>query len=150
MPTEKNTVGLGTTEAERVVRDSLNAVGPTADSFWSSFDRFFDHQTVWENVGVSRTVGREEAVRFAQNIPVQFDHMRIADLTLSADGNRVYAERLDHFCQRDGSIIITIAALGYFEVRDGKIAFWRDYFDTAGFAAAVSAQRSVEEPRPEV
>ena len=91
-------------------------------------------------MGVSRTVGRDEAIAFARAFPVPFEHMRIEDLTLSADGNRVYAERLDHFCQRDGTVVLTIRALGFFEIDGRKIAFWRDYFDTAGFAAAIGGQ----------
>ena len=125
------------TNAIAVVQDYLSAVGPTAESFWRSFDTFFDENTVWENVGVSRTVGRDEAIGFARAFPVPFDHMRIEDLTLGAVGSRVYAERLDHFCQRDGTIVLTIRALGFFEIRGRRIQFWRDYFDTAGFAAAV-------------
>lgn len=126
-----------TADAIAVVREYLNSVGPTAEDFWSSFDAFFDEETVWENVGVSRTVGRDEAVSFARAFPVSFDHMRIDDLVLSGSGNRVYAERLDHFCTGEGAIVLTVRALGVFEIKGRKIAFWRDYFDTAGFAAAV-------------
>ncbi|MGO8142371.1 limonene-1,2-epoxide hydrolase family protein [Rhizobium leguminosarum] len=54
---------------------------------------------------------------------------------VSATG--VYAERLDHFCAHDGTIVLTVRALGVLEIEGGKIVRWRDYFDTAGFAAAV-------------
>ncbi|MBY2926125.1 hypothetical protein HF265_29025 [Rhizobium leguminosarum] len=50
------------------------------------------------------------------------------------------SERLDHFCRPDGSIILTVRALGVLEIEGKKIARWRDYFDTAGFAAALGAQ----------
>ncbi|MNJ00780.1 Limonene-1,2-epoxide hydrolase catalytic domain [compost metagenome] len=66
--------------------------------------------------------------------------MRIEDLTLRGAGNRVYAERLDHFCSHDGTVLLTIRALGVLEIKDRKIVYWRDYFDTAGFIAAISAQ----------
>lgn len=137
MSTDATRAEFETQQALDVVQNYLNSVGPTSQDFWRSFDTFFDDETIWENVRVSRTVGREEAVSFAKGFPVAFDHMRIEDLVLSASGSRVYAERLDHFCKPDGSIVLTIRALGYFEVRGRKIAFWRDYFDTAGFAATV-------------
>jgi limonene-1,2-epoxide hydrolase len=140
MSTNANHDPEDTTHAIAVVQEYLNAVGPTSEDFWRSFDTYFDDETVWENVGVSRTRGREEAVSFARAFPVEFDHMRIEDLVLSAAGNRVYAERLDHFCRRDGSIVLTIRALGFFTINGRKISFWRDYFDTAGFAAAVRTQ----------
>src|SRR5687768_6503912 len=105
-----------------VVKEYLNAVGPTSDDFWRTFDTYFDEETIWENVGVARTVGREQAIGIAQSFPVKFDHMRIEDLILSGVGNRVYAERLDHFCTRDGTIVLTVRALGVFEIKGRKIA----------------------------
>jgi len=126
-----------TVQALAVVQEYFNAVGPTSEDFWRSFDTFFDEATIWENVGVSRTVGRDEAVDFARAFPVNFDHLRIEYLILADAGNRVYAERLDHFCTRNGAIVLTVRALGVFEIKGRKIAHWRDYFDTAGFTAAV-------------
>jgi limonene-1,2-epoxide hydrolase len=76
----------------------------------------------------------------ARAFPVRFHHMRIDDLVLSGAGNRVHAERLDHFCARDGTILLTVRALGVLEIEGSRIVRWRDYFDTAGFAAAVKAQ----------
>jgi limonene-1,2-epoxide hydrolase len=124
-------------QAIAVVQEYLNSVGPTSDDFWRSFDTFFDETTIWENVGASRTVGRDEVVAFARAFPVTFDHIRIEDLHLAGAGNRVYAERLDHFCTRDGTIVQTIRALGVFEIKGRIIVRWRDYFDTAGFAATI-------------
>jgi len=126
-----------TTRAVALVDEYFKAVGPTAEAFWRSFDTYFDDATIWENVGLSRTVGRDEALKFAHAFPVEFDHMRIADLVLSGTGNRVHAERLDHFCTRDGTIVLTVRALGVLEIKGRKIAHWRDFFDTAGLLAAV-------------
>ncbi|MBM3673869.1 MAG: limonene-1,2-epoxide hydrolase [Actinobacteria bacterium] len=44
-----------------------------------------------------------------------------------AAGNVVINERTDRFC-RDGKWA-DLPVAGIFEVRDGKIALWRDYFD---------------------
>lgn len=129
-----------TAQAVALVDEFLNATVATPEGFWSSFGTYFDETTIWENVGVARTVGPDEAAKFARAFPVTFDHMRIADLVLSGAGNRVYAERLDHFCTRDDRIILTVRALGVFEVKGRKIVHWRDYFDTAGFAAAIGKQ----------
>jgi uncharacterized protein YbjT (DUF2867 family)/limonene-1,2-epoxide hydrolase len=129
-----------TARALALVREYFASVGPTAEQFWRSFDTYFDEATVWENVGLSRTVGRDEAVRFARAFPVSFDHMRIEDLVLSGAGNRIHAERLDHFCTRGGTIVLTVRALGVFEIKGRKIAHWRDFFDTAGLLGAVGKQ----------
>jgi limonene-1,2-epoxide hydrolase len=131
----------GTESAEvALVREFFDATVATPEGFWNSFAKYFNGETIWENVGVAQTVGPNEAEAFAKAFPVQFDHMRIDDLVLSGDGNRVYAERVDHFCRPDGSIIVTVRALGVLEIEGGKIARWRDYFDTAGFLAAVGQQ----------
>jgi len=49
-------------------------------------------------------------------------------------GDVVMNERVDRFWLGDGSLI-EIRVAGLFEVRDGKVAVWRDYFDLAAFNA---------------
>lgn len=44
-------------------------------------------------------------------------------------GDVVMNERVDHF--KVGDKTIAIPVMGVFELRDGKIAAWRDYFDLA-------------------
>lgn len=129
-----------TAQAVALVEEFFNATVATPEGFWSSFDTYFDDATTWENVGVAKTVGSVEAANFAKAFPVKFDHMRIEDLVLSGAGNRVYAERLDHFCASDGTVILTVRALGVLEIKGRKIVNWRDYFDTAGFVAAIGKQ----------
>ncbi|MGO6985257.1 limonene-1,2-epoxide hydrolase family protein [Rhizobium leguminosarum] len=130
----------GTSQPVQLVKEFFDATVATPGGFWNSFDAYFTEATVWENVGVATTVGPVEARNFARAFPVKFDHLRVEDLVLSGAGDRVYAERLDHFCRPDGSIILTVRALGVLEIEGKKIARWRDYFDTAGFAAALGAQ----------
>jgi len=46
-------------------------------------------------------------------------------------GNVVMNERVDHFVMGPKKIDLPVA--GVFEIRNGKIAAWRDYFDLATF-----------------
>lgn len=46
-------------------------------------------------------------------------------------GNVVFNERIDEFDLPTGNISIPVT--GVFEIRDGKIALWRDYFDLQTF-----------------
>jgi limonene-1,2-epoxide hydrolase len=55
---------------------------------------------------------------------VEFELLRIA-----ASENIVFTERLDRFEQGGRRIELPVA--GVFELRDGRIAAWRDYFDLA-------------------
>jgi limonene-1,2-epoxide hydrolase len=41
-------------------------------------------------------------------------------------------ERVDHFVGDQQTIVLPV--VGVFEVHDGKITAWRDYFDSAGLA----------------
>ena len=97
---------------------------------------WFAADTIWENVGMSRTSGPEEAlafmVAFGQGKPVT---MRVDVLSIAAVGDKVLTERIDHVLGEDGSPAMSIRLMGIFEVIGGKIAAWRDYFDTAGFGA---------------
>lgn len=51
--------------------------------------------------------------------------------TESADGTTVWNERVDRF--EIGGRWIEIPVAGVWEVRDGHIALWRDYFDLGTF-----------------
>ena len=48
---------------------------------------------------------------------------------VAAAGDLVFTERVDRFEMGDKSVALPVA--GVFEVSDGKIAAWRDYFDMA-------------------
>jgi len=52
-------------------------------------------------------------------------------LNIAGNGNVVLTERIDHFHRAAG--VIDLPVMGTFEVRDGKIAAWRDYFDLQQF-----------------
>src|SRR5439155_547511 len=63
-------------------------------------------------------------------------------LAIASEGNRVLTERIDHLLDSEGGTVQSFALMGIFEVSDGKIIAWRDYFDTAGFGRATGAATS--------
>lgn len=122
-----------------VVEQYFAALGPTRTDFWSSFDRFFDERTIWENVGLARTIGREEAIAFAKQFPVAFDYMTADILYIAAVGDTVLTERIDYMHDGAGTVVATVRVAGSFQIENGVIREWRDYYDTAGFASALAA-----------
>jgi len=52
---------------------------------------------------------------------------------IAADNDVVMTERVDHF--QVGNNRISVPCMGIFELRDGKIAAWRDYWDLKQFEA---------------
>lgn len=56
---------------------------------------------------------------------------------IAANGAVVLTERTDRFVLAGKPIVIRV--MGVFEIREGKIAVWRDYFDLAQFAGQMPA-----------
>ncbi len=54
----------------------------------------------------------------------------------------VLTERIDTFTV--GDVVAPLPVMGTFEVRDGKISAWRDYFDLGQITAMLSG--AVDEP----
>jgi limonene-1,2-epoxide hydrolase len=102
---------------------------------------YFTPDGVWENVGLSKTTGPDEAMGVLSGFGESPETlaMRIDTLALAAVGDKVLTERIDHVLDAEGRPTMTFPVMGTFEVKDGKIAAWRDYFDTAGFAAGAGA-----------
>jgi limonene-1,2-epoxide hydrolase len=97
---------------------------------------YFTADCRYENVGMSLTHGPAEAAAFFEGFAAQtgFASLGIDVLAISAHGNTVLTERVDHLRRADGSLIISLRLMGVFEVTpEGRISAWRDYFDTAAF-----------------
>lgn len=123
--------------AETVVRDFFAAWQPSPGGFATVIDRFFDDQTVWENVGIGTTIGKEQAIGFSTGFPIPLAYITAEDITIASAGDTVFAERVDHFHDDTGDVFLSVRLNGVFVIKNGKIAQWRDYFDTAGFAAEI-------------
>lgn len=101
---------------------------------------YFTPQTRYLNVGMSDTTGVEEALAFIGGFEMTTGavSMRADMLTFAESGNTVLTERVDHLCDHQGEIVMSIPLMGAFDVAGDKIIGWRDYFDTAGLAGAAA------------
>ena len=106
---------------------------PTLADMLASMERRFTDQTVWENVGISKTTGFAEAKAFmdgfAQMYPIESGEVIVHHV--ASAGNVVLTERTDNFHDKDGKLLVSIKLMGVFEMDGDKIVSWRDYFDTA-------------------
>jgi limonene-1,2-epoxide hydrolase len=106
---------------------------PTLGDMLASMERRFTDRTVWENVGISKTIGFTEAKAFmdgfAQMYPIESGEVIVHHI--AANGNVVLTERTDNFHDKDGNLLVSIKLMGTFEMDGEKIVAWRDYFDTA-------------------
>ncbi|MEJ5978343.1 limonene-1,2-epoxide hydrolase family protein [Novosphingobium sp. PS1R-30] len=101
----------------------------------------FTATTVWENVGLARTTGIDEAIALNHQLMDSFGltTIKVDNLAVATTGSKVLTERIDHMVAADGTVLFSAPVMGIFEIEGGRIAAWRDYFDSAG-AAALMAQ----------
>lgn len=120
-------------EASETVLRFFNAWDPPGSPD-AAVREFFMPDTVWENVGMAKTTGVDEAVALNAELTRQFGMatIRFEMLAMAETGNSVLTERIDHIVDAGGKVAASFAVAGILEVRDGRIAAWRDYFDTAG------------------
>lgn len=116
-------------QAESCVRAFLEA--------WSRKDleeimSFMAPEAVYHNVPVEPLRGEKAIRQIFQSFVDNFDTAELEVINLVSDGSTVMAERIDRF--RLGEKSCDLPVTGVFEVRDGKIVAFRDYFDLATFA----------------
>lgn len=111
----------------------INEWAKSSEALHASHHTYFTPTTVWENVGVITTVGIDEAIAFINEFEKKtgFATIRVDILNIAADGDKVLTERVDHFVNADGATFASVRIMGIFELENGKVARWRDYFDTA-------------------
>ena len=94
----------------------------------------------YDNVPIGKVVGAEQVVGILQPFVARYDevdwvvHRQVAQGTLSQ--GTVLNERTDRF--RAGDHWVELPVAGVFEVRDGLITLWRDYFDLASLQRATA------------
>ena len=106
---------------------------------------FFTDDAVYHNIPFAPIIGKEaiekNIVSFIRPgkaaapgvVPVESIDFRI--INIAANGPVVMTERVDVFKLPNKSFELPV--MGTFEVRDGKIKAWRDYFDVNQFTSRV-------------
>lgn len=87
---------------------------------------------IYENVPMSALKGHDEIRGMLAPFLEGAKKVAWEVLHQVEQGDEVMNERVDRFTMADGKEI-AIRVAGVFEVRDGKVAVWRDYFDLAEF-----------------
>ena len=109
---------------------------------WNANDipRVVDHlhpQVHYHNMPMAPVDGRE-AVRAYLNSVGRFDWVDWKLLALAEDGPRVLTERVDDFSVN--GVVVSLPIMGIFEVEDGLIRAWRDYFDLGTYLRQLPAK----------
>ncbi len=107
---------------------------------WNRIDfdavaEFFSEDVVYHNIPMEPVVGKAAARAFIDNM--QADRIDWVTYHIAAAGPVVLTERLDQFDLANGKKI-SIPVMGTFEIENGKIKAWRDYFDLNTYVSQMS------------
>ncbi|MCC6786631.1 MAG: nuclear transport factor 2 family protein [Hyphomonadaceae bacterium] len=108
---------------------------------WSRLDveellSYFAADGVYHNMPIGPIAGHERLRPFIQNFLKGWTATTWDIRAILASGDLVMVERLDR--TRVGNKPVDLPCCGVFEMKDGKIQVWRDYFDMATYTRALS------------
>lgn len=120
-------------DPEAIVREFCEA--------WSRLDldelmAYFTDDAVYHNMPGPPATGRAAVRATIARFLGGWNATEWEVLNTASSGNVVFAERVDR--TDAGGKHVDLPVVGVFELRDGKIAAWRDYFDLATYAKAMS------------
>jgi limonene-1,2-epoxide hydrolase len=129
----------GPPKAEDVVLDFMAAfiaAWPTGDA--TTLSRFFSENAEYCNGPFDPVHGRQAIVADFARMMSLGGEVEAEIRHLLTDGAIVMTERVDYV--RSGGTTAGLKIAGVFEVHDGVITAWRDYFDPTQFGLEPSAQ----------
>jgi len=118
---------------EKIIREFIQA--------WSRLDAkelasYFTDDGVYHNMPTGPVGGRENVEKMIAGFISTWTETEWDILHLVSDGDVVIAERLDR--TRAGDKAVDLPCTGVFEMDNGKIRVWRDYFDLGTYAKGMS------------
>lgn len=116
-----------------VVKEFI-AAWPAGDA--KKLASFFSEDAVYHNIPIEPVKGREAIEATFSGFMGMAETIRFDVLHQVADGPVVMTERVDHFIS--AARTISLPVMGVFEVHDGAITAWRDYFDMSQFTSQMA------------
>ncbi|TWS25756.1 limonene-1,2-epoxide hydrolase [Tsukamurella sputi] len=116
---------------DTVVRDEqatvLTFLADMADGRAEEAVAAFDENVVYTNVGLPTLRGKRRAGSVIRLLARPGLGFGVEVTSIASDGALVLTERIDEL--RVGPLHVRFWVCGRFDVRDGRIVLWRDYFD---------------------
>lgn len=118
---------------ETVIRGFIQA--------WSRLDPvelagYFTDDGIYHNMPIEPVQGREKIEDFIRGFLSSWTETDWDIVNIIAEGDLVVAERVDRTKTQEKSV--ELPCVGVFELKDGKIKVWRDYFDLGTYMNAMS------------
>jgi limonene-1,2-epoxide hydrolase len=128
--------------AADVVREFCAAIGRKD---LAAVEALLDEKVVYHNIGSEPAVGRDASLASVKFQFDMFDPIEFRLRNIAADGDTVLTERVDEITAN--GITAPVPVMGTFEVRDGRVVQWRDYFDM-GLTGKLMAGENVDSLLP--
>ena len=96
----------------------------------------FADDAVYHNIPMDPAVGIDATIAFITGFFAMCESIEFEVVHLAVRDRVVLTERIDTFTV--GQVVAPLPVMGTFEVRDGKISAWRDYFDMAQVTKVLS------------
>ncbi len=118
---------------EKVIREFVDA--------WSRLDPkelagYFTDDGIYHNMPIAPVQGRENVEEFIRGFLSSWTETEWEIVNIASVGELVIAERIDK--TKAGEKSVNLPCAGVFELENGKIKVWRDYFDLDTFMKAMS------------
>jgi limonene-1,2-epoxide hydrolase len=120
------------TDNVAIVREFIEA--------WSTLDPeklagYFTDDGTYYNMPTQPVSGRDNVQTFIAGFLATWTETQWDILNIMGEGDVVIAERLDRTRTSQGDV--DLPCVGVFEMEDGRIKLWRDYFDLSTFVNAM-------------
>jgi limonene-1,2-epoxide hydrolase len=117
---------------ERRVREFFAAWELDFPRFCASFEEIMSEDCLLIQSGIPDVRGPRQAIALlgAGHEYQGIESIRVEVLRLLATDVCVVSERIDHLLRADGGLIVSIPVAGVMDIAAGKIAAWREYFDS--------------------
>ena len=108
---------------------------------WSNLDvdelvGYFCEDGIYYNMPAQPVQGHEKLKLFIEGFIAKWTKTTWETLNIIGEGNVVIVERLDR--TEVGDIKVDLPCCGVFEMDEGKIKIWRDYFDMGTYTKPFS------------
>jgi len=108
---------------------------------WSNLDvdelvGYFCEDGIYYNMPAQPVQGHEKLKLFIEGFIAKWTKTTWETLNIIGEGNVIIVERLDR--TEVGDIKVDLPCCGVFEMEEGKIKIWRDYFDMGTYTKPFS------------
>jgi len=112
---------------------------------WSNLDSdelvgYFSEDGIYYNMPTQPVQGKEQLKQFIGSFISNWTKTNWDTLNIIGKGDVVIAERLDR--TEVGDIKVDLPCCGVFEMEEGKIKVWRDYFDMGTYTRPFSKDKN--------